>query len=69
MAGLTARERSVIVLRFWLDLSEAATAAELGVAVGTVKSTTSRALARLRASEHLVGAIAPAAAFATRSDL
>lgn len=53
MASLTRRERSVVVLRFWLDLSEAATAAELGIAPGTVKSTTSRALARLRASPHL----------------
>ena len=54
MATLTARERSVIVLRFWLDLTERATAAELGIAVGTVKSTTARALTRLRASGHLV---------------
>ncbi len=59
MSALTPRERSVIVLRFWLDLTEAATAAELGVAVGTVKSTTARALARLRASEHLARTAGP----------
>ncbi len=53
LAELTRRERSVVVLRFWLDLSEAATAAELGIAPGTVKSTSSRALTRLRSSPHL----------------
>jgi RNA polymerase sigma-70 factor (sigma-E family) len=45
---LSPRERAVVVLRYYLDLSEAATAAELGMAVGTVKSTASRALAKLR---------------------
>ena len=37
-----------MVLRFWQDLTEAQTAAALGITVGTVKSQTSRALARLR---------------------
>lgn len=36
-------------MRHLLDLSEAEVSAELGMPVGTVKSTTSRALARLRA--------------------
>lgn len=50
---LTRRERATVVLRFVEDLSEAETAAILGVAVGTVKSTTSRALAKLRATPEL----------------
>lgn len=45
---LSARERAVVVLRYYADLSEQETAAELGIAVGTVKSTASRALAKLR---------------------
>ncbi|WP_236791441.1 SigE family RNA polymerase sigma factor [Amycolatopsis sp. GM8] len=48
--GLTGRERAVIVLRHYFDLPEAAVADELGVSVGTVKSTNSRALAKLRVS-------------------
>ena len=45
---LTDRERQVVVLRHYFDLSEAEVAAELGVARGTVKSTLSRALVKLR---------------------
>src|SRR5688572_25114662 len=45
---LPPRTRAVIVLRYWLDLSEWDTAGVLGVSVGTVKSTASRGLARLR---------------------
>ena len=48
LAGLAPKERAVIVLRYYCDLSEQDTAATLGMAVGTVKSTCSRALARLR---------------------
>jgi RNA polymerase sigma-70 factor, ECF subfamily len=46
--GLAPRERAVIVLRYYCDLSEQDTAATLGMPVGTVKSTCARALARLR---------------------
>lgn len=48
LSGLTPRERAVVVLRYYCDLSEQDTAATLGVPVGTVKSTCSRALSRLR---------------------
>ncbi len=54
---LSARQRRVVVLRYLLDLPEAEVAADLGISVGTVKSTASRSLARLRA--ELPGAAGP----------
>ncbi|MGE5136464.1 MAG: SigE family RNA polymerase sigma factor [Gemmatimonadota bacterium] len=48
------RQRAVVVLRYWADLSEAETAAALGCSVGTVKSQAARALARLRERQDLV---------------
>jgi len=45
---LPARERAVVVLRFWEDLSESSIAVTLGWPTGTVKSTLHRALNRLR---------------------
>jgi RNA polymerase sigma factor (sigma-70 family) len=50
LAALGPKERAVVVLRYYCDLSEQDTAATLGMPVGTVKSTCSRALARLRVS-------------------
>lgn len=49
---LTERERAVVTLRYLVGLTEAETAWELGVAVGTVKSTASRALRRIRVAHH-----------------
>jgi RNA polymerase sigma-70 factor (sigma-E family) len=47
LAALPPRRREVLVLRFYLELSEAETAAMLGISPGTVKSTTARGLAAL----------------------
>ncbi len=53
MAAITAlrdEDREILGARFFLDLNEAETAETLGIARGTVKSRTSRALGRLRAA-------------------
>jgi RNA polymerase sigma-70 factor (sigma-E family) len=50
LATLPARQRAIIVLRYWEDLPEAEVAEILGCSTGTVKSTASRGLARLRAT-------------------
>jgi len=47
--GLPERQRAVVVLRYYEQLSERETADVLGVTVGTVKSQASRALDTLRA--------------------
>lgn len=49
LAPLTPRERSILVWRYYLDAPERDVAERLGVTPGTVRSTASRALARLRA--------------------
>jgi RNA polymerase sigma-70 factor (sigma-E family) len=48
LSTLTDRERAVVVLRYYFDLSEAEVAGELGISLGTVKSTASRTLTKLR---------------------
>ena len=55
LARLPVRQRTVVVLRYFDDLSEADTAALLGCSVGTVKSQSARALAKLRVALALDG--------------
>lgn len=53
LAALPRRQREVLVLRHWLDLTEAEIAAALGISPGSVKTHVSRGLAALRNSlEH-----------------
>ena len=47
LAALPPRQRTVLVLRYFLDLPEAEVAAAMKCSLGTVKSTSSRGLARL----------------------
>jgi RNA polymerase sigma-70 factor (sigma-E family) len=51
LQALPEMQRKTVVLRHWLGLSVAETAADLGISEGTVKSHTSRALAALH--DHL----------------
>lgn len=50
---LPTRQRAMVVLRYYEDLSEVRTAEVLGVSVGTVKSAVSRALTKLREDPEL----------------
>ncbi|MFF6998849.1 SigE family RNA polymerase sigma factor [Streptomyces sp. NPDC008313] len=60
LARLTSRQRTVLVLRYFEDLPEADVARLLGCSVGTVRSTTHRSLARLRALAPELAALGPA---------
>ncbi|WP_242903879.1 SigE family RNA polymerase sigma factor [Actinomadura terrae] len=51
LGSLPAKQRAVVVLRYWCDLSEQEIADALGISRGTVKSHASRAMAALR--EHV----------------
>ena len=59
LATLPPRQRAVVVLRFFHDYTEAATAEAMGTSVGTVKSQTFKALAALRVSDELREDAAP----------
>ncbi len=53
LMGLPRGQRTVVVLRYWMDMTETEVAAALGCSVGNVKSQASRALAKLRLSADL----------------
>ena len=54
LGRLPKRQRAVIVLRYFEDLTEAETARILGCTAGTVKSQTSKAMANLRIDPALL---------------
>lgn len=53
ISRLPPRQRAMVVLRYYEDMSEVQTAEALGVSVGTVKSAVSRALGKLRDDPEL----------------
>jgi RNA polymerase sigma-70 factor (sigma-E family) len=53
LLSLPQGQRAVVVLRYWMDMTETEVAAALGCSVGNVKSQASRALAKLRLSPDL----------------
>lgn len=57
LGTLPRRQRAVVVLRYYEDLSEAEIAATLGITPGTVKSQAARALAALRRNAELSDAL------------
>ncbi|MFJ4520497.1 SigE family RNA polymerase sigma factor [Streptomyces sp. NPDC088810] len=59
LSRLTARQRTMLVLRYFEDLPEAEVARILGCSVGTVRSTTHRSLARLRELAPELAAVDP----------
>jgi RNA polymerase sigma-70 factor (sigma-E family) len=63
--SLTMQQRTIVVLRYFEDLSENEVADLLGVSAGTVKSTASRAVAQLRVQPGLIALFAADAADST----
>jgi RNA polymerase sigma-70 factor (sigma-E family) len=59
LGGLSPKERAVIVLRHYFDITEADVARELDMPLGTVKSLNARGLAKLRVSVSPPGPTAP----------
>jgi RNA polymerase sigma-70 factor (sigma-E family) len=53
LAGLPPRQRAVVVLRYWEDMTDAQVGVLLGCSASTVRSQAARALAKLRASAKL----------------
>ncbi len=58
LAAVPPKQRAVLVLRFWADLSVEQTAQALGCSAGNVKSQTARGLATLREALEAKGAVA-----------
>lgn len=58
ISRLPPRQRAMVVLRYYEDMSEVQTAEALGVSVGTVKSAVSRALGKLRDDPELEPCVA-----------
>lgn len=63
---LTQRQRAVLVLRYWADLPETEVARLLECSAGTVKSTASRSLVRLR--DLMAGQDSPGLPISMRSE-
>jgi RNA polymerase sigma-70 factor (sigma-E family) len=53
LMALPKRQRTAVVLRYWADLPEAEVAAAMGCSVGTVRSQSAKALAKLRGQSAL----------------
>jgi len=68
LRDLPPRQRVALVLRYFDDLSEAEVADVMGCSVGTVKSTTSRALGRLRREVEGTGAVSDITADGTQAN-